>query len=161
MIKWFQFKKLLLMIVLIAAQGVCVANSLPARLTPNVIKEIIHKNMSIFKSHGVLVIPLYYRFSWTGHNENEGWTFKGYRYKEANMMGINYEGSKFLKNWNGRLLPASETVIVNPLRFKSYMQVAFKLNWMKESNYPEVDYKADAYLCIRIKPRAHRLRRPY
>ena len=159
--RYCRLQVLMVLSVVMTAPRLMVANHLPSRLTPDVIKGLINTNMDIFEVYGVLVVPLYYRFAWTGQGADKGWTFQGYTYNKLSFFGINYEGSKLLKHWNGRLLPDSETVIVNPQRFKQYMKSAFKFNWMKKSHYKGVDYQANAYLCVRIKPREHRNSRPY
>ena len=134
---------------------------LPPKITAQVIRPLIRSYQAIFASHGVLVVPLHYRFAWRGVGQNEGWTFLGYTFVKREMFGINYESTQYMRGWNGRLLPDSQTVVITPERFQHYLKAAVYFKLMKNEEVNMHNERADAYLCIRIKPGAHRSSRPY
>ena len=128
------------------------AGHLQPSINAKVIRYLITTNMDVFEVYGVLIIPLRYQFAWVGAGPNEAWKFKGYTIHKMDMFGVKYESTKNIQNWNSRLLPDSQTQMMNPKSFRQFMTTAFKMKILNKQHYKGVDYNADAYLWIRIKP---------
>lgn len=131
---------------------VCWAGHLSPKINAKVIRYLITTNMDVFEAYGVLIIPLHYQFGWVGTKRHEAWVFKGYAIKKMAMFGVKYESTKMIRFWNSRLLPDSQTQIMSTKRFRQFMTTAFKMKAIKKQHYKGVDYNADAYLWIRLKP---------